>query len=73
MKREQCGTSIRKGIPPDPLEVLEKWRDHTKYNVDPHDKSDWCELWFEESSIIKELRTNPDAVIARGKEEGWLK
>ena len=49
---------------PDPLEVLEKWR-ATQINS-------YEGLWKMETSFIKELRDNPDAVIARGKKEGWL-
>jgi hypothetical protein len=49
---------------PDPLEVLEKWR-ATQINS-------YEGLWKMETSFITELRTNPDAVIARGKSEGWI-
>jgi hypothetical protein len=53
---------------PDPLEVLIKWREHSVgdtrhlslYEIEKEDE------------IIKALRTNPGAVINRGKEEGWL-
>ena len=56
---------------PDPLEVLEKWAWFTKDNLDYGYYEDTVYI-SEMQKFIQEYRTNPDAVIARGKEEGWL-
>jgi hypothetical protein len=53
---------------PDPLEVLEKWREY-RFGLVPFDSPD---MLISESEIISDLKTNPDAVIAKGKVEGWL-
>ena len=45
----------------EPVEVLEKWIQHRSRNA------------YELENMLHALRTTPDAVIARGKEEGWLK
>ena len=52
---------------PDPLEVLEKWTHNAAPLLDG-----WEEQWNEYKSILEDIRTNPDAVIKRGKSEGWL-
>jgi hypothetical protein len=54
---------------PDPLEVLEKWM-NCKDAIFTEDGTT-MKVW-QIIDLVKELRTNPDAVIARGKEEGWL-
>ena len=54
---------------PDPLEVLEAYTYHR------YIKNQICEKGLDEyweiRTIITELHENPDAVIARGKKEGW--
>jgi hypothetical protein len=43
---------------PDPLEVLRSWlRVHPEQGI---------------TTLIRQLQDNPDAVIAKGKAEGWL-
>jgi hypothetical protein len=56
----------------DLLEVLEKWRTQKGRYPLNKDAEEWHLLWEDESEIIGQFRTNPDSVIAKGKEEGWL-
>lgn len=56
---------------PDPLEVLEKWAIATHDNLDYAYYDDTVYV-SDLQKIIKQLSTNPGAVIKRGKDEGWL-
>lgn len=55
---------------PDPLALLEAWREHWKKQ--PIFIS-VVRLWKIEREIIHKLRTNPEAVREQGIKEGWWK
>ena len=57
---------------PDPLALLEAWREHEK-NRTCTNALDFCDLYFDESQFIASLRTNPEAVRQQGIKEGWWK
>jgi hypothetical protein len=55
---------------PDPLALLEAWREYRSINRTCYETKDYP-LWGEETKIIKQLRTNPEAVRQQGIDEGW--
>ena len=55
---------------PDPLALLEAWRECKDTN--------WivgcgADVWCEEAEFIKQLQENPEAVRQQGIEQGWWK
>jgi hypothetical protein len=52
-----------------PMEVLKKWMESCDGGYYEKGKDEFNAI----NKFIKEIHTDPDSVIARGKEEGWLK